>query len=317
MAKRKKRLKVQGRKGAAIQRKTRKTSKSRRGKATKRRVVKATPKRAAVRKAASNLIPLPPKRMFFDPDRVDGSHNVQEFISIGESTTEWFIGWEGLLGEHRVLDVGCGIGRMARPLTRHIRQPGSYDGIEIALYKVAYCRETIESRFSNFKFHHADVFNKYYNPQGRTKACEYRFPFPDDYFDFVYSISVFTHMLPTDMEHYISEISRVLKPGAKCIASFWLTDVRVGGPYHPYSDVCEIYRVEEPEHGVIYIEDYVKGVYSKRRLRMSKVTHGSWMHRKDSTEAHKQDIVIATKSGGAAARKACDDLHKEAKGLGG
>ena len=95
---------------------------------------------------------LPPDWMFSDPDRVDGSHNVQEFISIGEDTANWFIGSLGLAANHRVLDVGCGIGRMARPLTRHLKDGGSYEGIEIAPYKVKYCRETIGARFSNFGF---------------------------------------------------------------------------------------------------------------------------------------------------------------------
>jgi SAM-dependent methyltransferase len=238
---------------------------------------------------------VPPGWMFSDPDRVDGSHDVQEFISIGESTIGWFIEYEGLAANHHVLDVGSGIGRMARPLTRHLTNGGSYDGIEIASYKVAYCRDVIGARFPNFRFHHADVFNKYYNPAGKVRASEYRFPFADNSFDFVYLVSVFTHMLPADMEHYLSEISRVLKPGGKCIASYWLTDKRIGNPYHFYSDVCEIYRLEEPEHGVIYLEDYVKDLYAQVGLQLRNVSHGSWIERPDSSKTHRQDVVVALK----------------------
>ena len=244
--------------------------------------------------SAGDLVP--PNWMFSDPDRVDGSHDAQEFISIGESTAGWFIEYEGLASNHRVLDVGCGIGRMARPLTRHLMNGGSYEGIEIAPYKIAYCRETIGARFPNFRFHHADVFNKYYNPEGKTKACEYRFPFTENSFDFVYLVSVFTHMLPADMEHYLSEISRVLKPGAKCIASFWLTDKLLGHPYHFYSEVCEIYRLEEPEHGVIYREDYVRELYSEYGLELRNLSHGSWIERPDSSNTHRQDVVVAIKA---------------------
>jgi ubiquinone/menaquinone biosynthesis C-methylase UbiE len=53
------------------------------------------------------------------------------------------------------------------------------------------------------------------------QAAQYPFPFADSSFDFVYLVSVFTHMLPADMEHYLSEISRVLKPAAKCAVSFF------------------------------------------------------------------------------------------------
>jgi len=238
---------------------------------------------------------VPPDWMFSDPDRVDGSHSAQEFVSIGESTAGWFIEHEGLASQHRVLDVGCGIGRIARPLTKHLKEGGSYDGIEIAPYKIEYCRETIGARFPNFRFYHADVFNKYYNPQGKMKACEYKFPFADESFDFVYLVSVFTHMLAADMEHYLAEIFRVLKPGAKCIASFWLTEKTLGKPYHFYSDVCEIYRVEEPEHGVIYLEDYIRDLYIQRRLEITNLSYGSWIERPHSSKTHRQDIVVARK----------------------
>lgn len=36
--------------------------------------------------------------------------------------------------------------------------------IEIAPWKVRYCRSSIGKRCRHFRFHHADVFNKYYNP---------------------------------------------------------------------------------------------------------------------------------------------------------
>jgi SAM-dependent methyltransferase len=187
--------------------------------------------------------------MFSDPDRLDGSHNVREFISIGDSTISWLIS-EGLAPTHRVLEVGCGIGRMALPLTRHLSNGGSYDGIEITFDKIRYCKKTIGRRYTNFRFHQANIYNKYYNPYGKLHASEYRFPFDDETFDFVFLSSVFTHMLPADMEHYLSEIARVLVKNSKFISSFWLTEVKIGSPYYDYSDVCEIYRKEEPEHGL-------------------------------------------------------------------
>jgi hypothetical protein len=34
--------------------------------------------------------------------------------------------------------------------------------------------------------------------------------------------SVFTHMGPSEVEHYLGEIARVLKPGARCMATYFL-----------------------------------------------------------------------------------------------
>jgi SAM-dependent methyltransferase len=238
---------------------------------------------------------MPPSWMFADPDRLDGSRNAREFIAIGESTVDWLIGL-GLAPHHRVLDVGSGIGRMALPLTRHLRDGGSYDGLEVAPYKVAYARKTISNRFHHFRFHHADVFNHYYNPTGRQRAAAYAFPFESEAFDFVFLISVFTHMLPGDVERYVSEIGRVLKPGGTCVVSMCLSDATIGEPYHRYSDVCELYRLDEPEHGVIYVERHVCELFEQHRLHVDTISYGYWRQRPGSCHKRPQDILIAIKS---------------------
>jgi len=45
---------------------------------------------------------------------------------------------------------------------------------------------------------------------GTVAASEFVFPFADASFDFVSLASVFTHMLPVDLEHYAGQIARVL-----------------------------------------------------------------------------------------------------------
>lgn len=259
-----------------------------------------------MRRALDRLGPLlgqrdeltPPQWMFHDPDRVDGSHDVREFISIGETTVAWFID-QGLRPTDRVLDLGCGIGRMALPLTKYLAGGGTYDGIEIARYKVDYCQRTVGNHYPNFKFHHTNVFNKYYNPRGKVSAAEYRFPFANESFDFIFLVSVFSHMLPADMENYLSEIARVMDKGATCITTYFLMDRKGQSPLSQfdYSDVCSIYRRDEPEHGVQYIESYVLGLYEKLGLNVRQVSHGRWIERPDSVPDRLQDIIIATKPG--------------------
>lgn len=65
----------------------------------------------------------PPAALFDDPDRMDGSHDVRDFVMVGENTVAWLIS-EGLEPADRVLEVGCGIGRMAIPLMRHLEPKG-------------------------------------------------------------------------------------------------------------------------------------------------------------------------------------------------
>jgi len=230
----------------------------------------------------------PPAGVFRDPDRMDGSHDLREFVTIGESTVAWLIE-EGLEPDDNVLEIGCGIGRMAVPLLRHL-DTGSYVGIEIDPQKVEYCRATVGKLAANFTFEHADVFNRYYNPEGRLRGREYVFPFEPESFDFVFLISVFTHMLPADMEHYLAQIASVMAPGAVCISSFLLTPTPMGPPMHRVSDVCEILDLEEPEHGVIYLEQYIKERFAESGLRIDRL-----FPRRGDPSTRPQDLVVASK----------------------
>ena len=99
---------------------------------------------------------------------------------------------------------------------------GSYDGTDIIPEAIKWCTKKISREYPRFCFHFADIYSKKYNPRGRVKASDYAFPFDKDSFDFAILVSVFTHMLPEDMEHYISEVAHLLKPGGTCFATYFL-----------------------------------------------------------------------------------------------
>ena len=54
--------------------------------------------------------------------------------------------------------------------------------------------------------------------------------FPDATFDFVCATSVFTHMLPAGVANYLREIRRVLRPGGRCLATFFVLRSDLTGP---------------------------------------------------------------------------------------
>ncbi len=143
------------------------------------------------------------------------------FKEVGEEFFKYFVNLGGLRPHQRVLDVGSGTGRMALPLTKYLKD-GSYEGLDIVAPSVEWCQKTYTSRYPNFRFHFSDIYNKEYNPDGKFKASEYRFPFESASFDFVFLTSVFTHMLPQDMENYLSEIARVLKSDGRVFITYFL-----------------------------------------------------------------------------------------------
>src|SRR5258708_26002415 len=175
---------------------------------------------------------LPPEGQI---DYVGSGNDLETFEYIGEHFFRHFTELGGLKPNHRVLDVGSGIGRMALPLTRYLDPlaGGSYEGFDIVAHGVDWCRTQITPRFPHFRFQVADVFNEFYNPGGGYRARVYRFPFSSHSFDFVLLTSVFTHMLPHDLTHYLSEIARVLRPGGRCLITFFLHSAATAANIRP------------------------------------------------------------------------------------
>ena len=226
-----------------------------------------------------------------------------DFEKIGQQHKKFFIELGGLMPEHTVLDVGCGVGRMAIPLTTYLSGECEYQGFDIVKSGIDWCQKNISTEFENFHFQHSDIYNKLYNPNGKTLARDYRFPFNDGTFDFVFLTSVFTHMLPADLENYMSEISRVLKPGGKCLITFFLLNeeserlVKSGKSTLDFkyeTEGCLTIDEDKPEEAVAYPVDTVRNYFDQYDLKIETPIHyGSWCSR-DSYVAY-QDMVIATK----------------------
>lgn len=62
-----------------------------------------------------------------------------------------------------------------------------------------------------------------YKSNGQN-ADKFIFPYQSNSFDTVLLMSVFTHMSVEEIKNYLSEIYRVLKPGGKCLSTFFYFD---------------------------------------------------------------------------------------------
>jgi SAM-dependent methyltransferase len=238
---------------------------------------------------------VPPKRLW--------SMGVEEYQSVGQEFRRLFIEHGHLQPSHRVLDVGCGVGRMTVPLTEYLSGAGGYEGFDIEKKGVQWCQEAITSRFPNFRFHHSDVLNRHYNPHGRHQASSYRFPYEDELFDFIYLTSVFTHLFPADLENYLKEIARVLKRGGHCFITFFILNeesealVRQHRSTQDFShplDGCVTTTPNDPEAAIAYSEAQVRALFARFGLAIEEpIRFGSWCGRTEFLSY--QDIVIAQK----------------------
>ena len=182
----------------------------------------------------------------------------------------------------KVLDVGCGCGSLAISLIQYSNFKGNYEGFDIVSEFIDWLQSNVTVRYPNFHFQHADVRNSGYNPNGKGVASNYQFPYENGVFDIVFLGSVFTHMLPSDLEHYLSEISRVLKTNGKCLITYFLLtpDRRniVDQPLRKqFKDTGKGYSVVDiniPENAVAYKQEYITKLYKKNGLKILKVEYG-------------------------------------------
>lgn len=240
---------------------------------------------------------VPPTQLMFDwlPTYEEYKSNGEEFLTIYKEVC-------GLRPDEKMLDVGSGIGRKTLPLTRYFSREARYEGIDISRTGVEWCASKITPKYPNFRFQWIDVYNKFYNPEGRTPASEFSFLFADESFTFVMLGSVFTHMLPNDLEHYLSEVYRVMQKGGRCLISYFLLneesrrliEERKNKEHfnHRYGQ-CLVASAEVPEDVIAYPEDWIMELYERVGLKTQRVDYGSWSGREHPLSY--QDLVLAAK----------------------
>jgi SAM-dependent methyltransferase len=154
----------------------------------------------------------------------EGIEVIEEWFRWGEEWSVLLRAFAGLGRSSAVLEIGCGLGRIAFPLRYLLDEGGSYDGFEIVRRKIDFLERTFARAHPNFRFVWANVRNTHYNPEGEIEAAAYRFPYEDESFDVVFAASVFTHMQPANVAGYFMESARILRPGGRCLFSFFLLD---------------------------------------------------------------------------------------------
>lgn len=226
-----------------------------------------------------------------------------DFEKIGREFLTHFVNLAKLQPHESVLDVGCGIGRMAIPLTEYLKPQGGYWGFDIVRKGIDWCTDRIVPKFPHFHFQHSNVYNKHYNPEGTVRAADYVFPFEAGFFDFIFLTSVFTHMVPADLENYLKEIARVMKPGARCLITMFLLneksrqlilDGKSDLDFRHEIDGYLTTKPSDPETAIAYDEQVIRALFAKYGLEIAEPVHwGSWCGRVEYLSY--QDIVVAVK----------------------
>ncbi len=104
-------------------------------------------------------------------------------------------------GRKKILDIGCGNGRNLLPFSGH------------ELYGIDFSENMISV---------AEKFCKKHNVKVNLRVADAKkLPFDDDYFDIVLMLNMFHHFPRSKQEKVLSEVRRVMKPGALVLCSVW------------------------------------------------------------------------------------------------
>lgn len=182
----------------------------------------------------------------------------------------------GLRAHDRVLDIGCGIGRVALGLTRVLSPEGRYDGFDVDARAVRWCATNLTPRYPNFHFTHANVATARHNGRG-VPATQYRFPWPDATFDFAFATSVLTHLEMDEARQYVREAHRVLRPGGILLATVFVDDGTPSKLAFPVDRGDHLLMAERNDgRGVAFKESSLGALFPAEQWSDIHVQRGGW-----------------------------------------
>lgn len=218
----------------------------------------------------------------------------------GRTLAVWCRDRLGLGPKGRILDVGCGWGRLAFALLDEIGPGLEYQGFDPYHEHVRWAQKNLDSARPRFVVHLAEIANEIYNPDAVLVPTRFRFPYSEGRFDAVVAHSLFRFVQPEVFEHYVAEIARVLKPGGRFLASFYLlNEISTKRLPAMKAPLCFVFpdgnvtTTRPHRQGLLaYREDYVLEVLTRNRLEPEPIDYGSWEPVENGLS---QDFVVAGK----------------------
>lgn len=210
----------------------------------------------------------------------------------------------GLAPTDRILDIGCGCGRLAAALTQHIGPQGTYRGVDIVAGLVDFANHHIAPRYPNFSFVTLETSNSAYDTwrhRGKSttidqldRACE------AESIDLCIATSLFTH-LDTEMARVtLKAMRRVMAPDGRALISLFLLDAGVRALInrgraafqfeHAHGEGAYVQNPTGPLGALAFTLSHFVDLLTEQDLYVERVLYGNWPGRPHHTSG--QDILI-------------------------
>jgi cyclopropane fatty-acyl-phospholipid synthase-like methyltransferase len=205
--------------------------------------------------------------------RFGGEHFArdEDFLQSGTREADRLVRELGLSRDSRLLEIGCGPGRLVIGILRRVGDLAMYRGLDVDAAAIRWCKRHIESAHPNFRFELLDLANPRYNPTGTQMDDGFRLELDDCSFDFVYLYSVFSHLLAEDVRVYLREFRRVLVNDGRVFLTAFVEEEVADVSVNPQG-----YRREwtGPLHCVRYDRAFFERLVGEAGFRVERFVHG-------------------------------------------
>lgn len=140
-------------------------------------------------------VPLPPDYLIYESFQIDYNKYYTDSIETAKWLSKHFNNYIDLQqGGFKILDWGCGPGRIIRHLPNIIGLQNEYLGTDYNEKTIEWCK----SNLANITFN--------------LNTLEAKLPYEGESIDVIYGISIFTHLSEELQFQWIKELTRILKP---------------------------------------------------------------------------------------------------------
>jgi SAM-dependent methyltransferase len=201
------------------------------------------------------------------------------FIHAGDHCLKKFLSLKYCTSKSDVVELGCGCGRIARAFRDPQWDPwfeGTYVGIDIDQEMLEYCRANFPER--QFQFILSPHRSSTYSPGNLQNEQEASFKLviaDEQSKDFVYSLSLYSHLLETEFIEYMQESYRILRTDGIMFMTFFCIEHVERGERWTFGHQCGsafIESVKYPEAAVAYHEAFVIDLAKKCGFREVTIT---------------------------------------------
>jgi SAM-dependent methyltransferase len=259
-------------------------------------------------------VPAPNAKLIFDEIR---QSEMNDWVggmdpeTIGDACLAILARYVTINSNSRLLDFGCGVGRVLLSMLKHKPQVGHVTGLDILPQLITFCETHIASAFPQTRFELIQGRNEHYDrflAMARAGTAKSHAQLQSEHaaaFTAAYAFSVFTHVEVADFRSLLALLSNLLQPGGTLLfTAFLLTpysrhSIQEGTTMFSLADAATeaqgnvlIGNVADRLSFIAFDLSLVEQMVFEAGLVLTHVEHGSWAGGNVYFSPSGQDVVV-------------------------